>query len=135
MIKSSTHPPLVEAGLFSVDPPALLGGRCERCGAMRFPHRNVCAVCQATNVSLAPLSTTGTVYTFTIVRNKPPGYVGDVPYAYGLVDLPDGLRVISTIAADDVEKIAIGDAVEFELLPIGSGEQAALSYCFRRVKK
>ena len=132
MIESGVSPPLVLAGLFSTDPPALLGGRCEQCGAIRFPHRNGCAVCQATNLALVPLSTSGTVYTFTVVRNKPPGYLGNVPYAFGFVDLPEGLRVIATIVADDIDAIAIGDRVDFELLTLGSESDAVLSYCFRR---
>ena len=125
-------PPLVEAGLFSVNPPALLGGRCEACGAIRFPHRNVCAACQATNLALVPLSTSGIVYTFTVVRTKPPGYLGDVPYAFGFVELPEGLRVIATVMAEDVDAIAIGDVVDFDLLTLGSEPDAVLSYCFRR---
>ena len=124
--------PLVQAGLFSVDPPALLGARCEECGALRFPHRNVCAACQATKLTIVPLSMSGTVYTFTIVRNKPPGYLGNVPYAFGFVDLPEGLRVIATIVAEEVDAIAIGDTVDFELLTLGSQPDAVLSYCFRR---
>ena len=131
MIESGISP-LVEDGLFAVDPPALLGGRCAACGVLRFPHRNVCAACQATDLALVPLATSGTVYTFTVVRNKPPGYLGDVPYAFGFVELPEGLRVIATIAAEDVDAIAIGDVVEFELLTLGSKPEAVLSYCFRR---
>ena len=124
--------PVIEAGLFTIDPPALLGGRCLMCGAVRFPHRRICAVCQAAKVERVPLSTTGTIYTFTVVRTRPPGYLGDVPYAFGFVDLPEGLRVIATILADDLDAIAVGDTVDFELLALGTGSDAVLAYGFRR---
>lgn len=79
-----------------------------------------------------PLPTTGTIYTFTIVRNKPPGYLGEVPYAFGFVDLDVGLRVISTLVADDLEDLVIGDRVEFELLTVGNGAAMEASYCYRK---
>jgi len=117
---------------FSVAPPALLGGRCSACGTTRFPWRDICPACQSREVAEVPLPVTGTIYTFTIVRNKPPGYLGEVPYAFGFVDLDIGLRVISTLVADDLEALAIGDRVEFDLLMVGSGPEAEASYCYRK---
>ena len=122
----------VAPGLLRVDPLALLGGACATCGALRFPRRPFCAVCQSDAIEERALATTGTVYTFTIVRAAPPGYVGEPPYAIGLVDLPDGLRVTTTLTADDLGELAIGDVVALELLPLGTGEDTLLSFAFRR---
>lgn len=129
---SAPHPQPVEKGLFTAVPPALIGGRCDAYGALRFPHRGVCAACQGAAVSPVALSTAGTIYTFTIVRHAPPGYVGEVPYALGIVELPEGLRVAATLVADDLSALSIGDVVDFELLPLGHGDHAVLSYAFRR---
>jgi uncharacterized OB-fold protein len=65
------------------------------------------------------------------VRAAPPDYLGEVPYALGVVDLPDGLRVTSTLVADDMDRIRIGDQVVLELIELGSGETRVLSYAFR----
>jgi len=126
----------VREGLFSTDPPALTGGRCERCGSLGFPRREVCPRCQHAVLVPVALSTTGVVHTFTIVRIAPPGYRGEVPYAYGIVELPEALRITATLTADDLEAIAIGDTCDFELIELGSGEDRVLSYAYnvRRVQ-
>jgi uncharacterized OB-fold protein len=118
----------IRDGLFQRDPPALLGSRCGACGAVRFPACDVCGECQSTQVENVALATTGTVYTYTVIRHKPPGYLGDVPYAFGFVDLADGLRVISTLVAGDLDTLAISETVDFELFALGAVE----SYRYRR---
>lgn len=122
----------VEDGLFSQDPPALLAGRCAACGGLRFPRRAVCADCQGAEIEDVALSATGTLYTFTIVRMSPPGYLGETPYAIGIVELPDGLRVSATITAGDLDALQIGDDVAFELITLDGGDEPVVSYAFRR---
>lgn len=132
MSLSAASLPPVEPGLFATDPPALVGGRCASCDALRFPYRGVCPQCQRADVAPTALSTSGRVYTFTIVRGSPPGYCGEIPYAFGVIELPEGLRVIATIVARDLASIAIDDAVDFELIAVGTGDDARQSYAFRR---
>lgn len=84
------------------------------------------------DVASTSLSTSGIVYTFTIVRNRVPGYSGEVPYAFGFVELAEGIRVISTLIADDLDAIAIGDTVDLELFVLGTGDAAVASYRHRR---
>ena len=122
----------VHPGLLTRDPPSLIGSRCAACHELRFPATGLCSACQSTRVERVPLSTRGTVYTFTIVRNRPPGYAGEVPYAFGFVDLPDGIRVISTLAADDLSSLSIGDVVEFELFALETADGDVESYRYRR---
>jgi uncharacterized OB-fold protein len=124
--------PMPTPALFSTEPPALLGAKCVACGSVRFPAAPVCARCQSTDTAVVPLATTGTVYSFTIVRASPPGYLGSVPYGLGIVELADGLRVESTLTAPDLSRIAIGDRVEFELITLGAGDEAMTSFAFRQ---
>jgi uncharacterized OB-fold protein len=121
----------VREGLFTVEPPALLAGRCGACGTLRFPAADVCPACQATGCEPVPLSRTGTVFTFTVVHAAPPGYLGETPYAYGVVELPEGLRVTATLLAHELERISIGDACTFELLTLSNGKAPLLSYAYR----
>lgn len=125
-------PRFVHDGLFVTDPPALLAGRCSECGALQFPQGEFCPECQGASIEATPLSARGSLYTFTIVRMRPPGYLGETPYAIGVVELPDGLRVESTVTAEDLDSLAIGDEVEFELITLGGEEDQVLSYAFRR---
>jgi uncharacterized OB-fold protein len=112
----------VREGLFTAD--SLVGACCGACGALRFPFVDVCPACQGTDCKQVALSTTGTVFTFTVVHASPPGYLGEAPYAYGVVELPDGLRVTTTLLADDLGAIAIGDACRFELMTLGESVQS-----------
>jgi uncharacterized OB-fold protein len=114
----------VREGLFTTDPPALIGGRCRACGTLRFPALDVCPSCQSDACEQAALSTTGTVFTFTVVHMAPPGYRGEAPYAYGVIELPEGLRVTTTLLADDLDAIEIGDGCSFELLTLGDAVQS-----------
>jgi uncharacterized OB-fold protein len=131
---SSTIPvaTVIEPGLFRTDPPVLLAGRCAACAALRFPRQTICPSCQGDQVEEFELSKSGTIYTFTVVRAAPPGYIGETPYALAVVELPEGLRVESTITADDLDALAIGDAVDFELITLGSADAPVISYAFRR---
>ena len=128
--------PDVLEGLFQRDPVRLLAGRCRACGALRFPAAPLCAHCQADDVEQFPLADRGTLYTFTIVRARPPGYGGPVPYAVGVVTLPDGIRVAATLMADDLEALAIDDEVRLELVtvPDATTGGAVTSYAFRRAE-
>jgi hypothetical protein len=128
-IVSPASAPPVREDLFTDT--ALLGGRCAACGALQFPRREVCPQCQHDVVESVGLATAGEIYTYTVVRSAPPGYAGEVPYAYGVVTLDDGLRVTTTITADDLDALAIGDRVTFEVIVLGDGEDAVSSYAYR----
>lgn len=123
-------PGVVQPRLFTTDPPQLLGGRCHSCAQVFFPHASTCAYCRSTEVVVHPLSTTGTVYSFTIVRIPVPGYHGPVPYGLGLVELPDGIRVTSTLTARNLDGLAIGAEVAFHLVDVGPEAEPVLSYAY-----
>ena len=63
------------------------------------------------------LGNLGTLCSFTVIRHRPPGdYLGPTPFApfgLGLVELPEGLRVLSPIDCD-VEALTIGLPLRFK---------------------
>jgi uncharacterized protein len=95
----------VHGGLFQTDPPALLGTRCEDDGQYAFPRTSTCPYCGSENVSDVTLSASGTLWGWTTVLTAPPGYQGAVPFGFGVVELPEGVRIITRLAAptDDYE--------------------------------
>ena len=107
------------------DDDGLIGGECTSCSRRHFPVSASCPWCGADAVVEARLSTEGTVWAQTVVNNPPPGYVGPVPYGFGVVELPaDGLQVISLIqGAEDAGpgSIAVGDPVRFIPIDVGEG--------------
>jgi hypothetical protein len=59
----------------------------------------------------------GVLWSFTVVRHRPPGnYKGPepfVPFGLGLVELSDGLRMLSPIQCD-IDKLKIGLELRFK---------------------
>lgn len=59
----------------------------------------------------------GTLWTYTVVRHRPPGdYRGPEPFApfgLGLVELPDGLRVLSPIDCP-LDQLRVGLPLQFK---------------------
>jgi uncharacterized OB-fold protein len=110
----------VREGLFTdTDPPRLLGGRCEVCGRHHFPRYDTYPYCGADATRPVELSGTGHLWTWTTVTTAPPGYGGDVPYGFGVVELPEGLRVVTRLTEADASSLSAGQAMALVLIPIG----------------
>jgi len=92
---------LVVDGVFTVDPPRLLGARCGACGDHHFPRLDQCPYCGVEEVTPVELSDHGTLWGWTAVTAAPPGYLGAVPYGFGVVELPEGVRVITRLAVPE----------------------------------
>lgn len=76
----------------------LLGGRCPSCARFNFPAQSLCPYCAADGCETVPLSDRGVIEVCTTVINRPPGYEGTIPFGFGVVELPEGIRIISRIA-------------------------------------
>ena len=96
--------------------PRLIGSHCENCGEVYFPKKpkGWCVHCQHQTLEDVLLSPRGRISTITVVQQQPAGgfYHGPVPYAYGLVDMPEGVRVLSRITANDLGAIQVGSEAE-----------------------
>jgi hypothetical protein len=122
----------VRPGILQLDPPALLAGRCAECGELRFPAGRLCPSCGCARIESVPLGGEGTIFSFSVVHMAPPGYLGEAPYAVGVVELPDGIRITATILAERLEQLAIGDRVGFELLTLAGDAGPLLSFAYRK---
>ena len=112
----------------------LIGARCTACDAHYFPMRRTCARCLSRDVERVPLSTHGTLYTYTIVRQSIPAF--EVPYVLGYVDLPEGVRLMSQIAGCEPEDVRIGMPLVLSIEPFGHDEDGneLMGYRFRPPK-
>jgi uncharacterized OB-fold protein len=116
----------VHDGLFTTDAdgaPRLIGGRCGACGRHQFPRSSMCQYCGADEVAEALLSNTGTLWAWTAVTAAPPGYKGEVPYGFGVVELPEGLRVITRLTESDPDQLQFGQAVRLELVRLHENDE------------
>ncbi len=90
----------VKEGLFTMPGNALarlLGGHCAACARFHFPAQGHCPYCCASGCDIRELSRDGIIEVCTTVTNRPPGYEGPMPFGFGVVELPEGIRLISRI--------------------------------------
>jgi uncharacterized OB-fold protein len=101
----------------------LLGARCAECGKCHFPADADCPYCSGEGCETLPLSGEGTLYLFTGVRNRPPGYEGEVPFGFGVVELPEGLRIIARLTEADPSRLRFGQAMRLVIVPLQVDDQ------------
>src|SRR5438045_2035835 len=86
---------LLTGNLDALESVSLNGTRCTACGEASLGRSTTCPNCGSSAVTPLTFSRNGTLWTYTIVRNRPPGdYKGPEPFqpfALGLVELPEGL--------------------------------------------
>jgi len=75
----------------------LLGEECTNCGVKIFPSTSVCPECGCRDFKKYKLPERGTITSWTVINNAPAGYKKYVPYIVGLVDLGDGIKLLSQI--------------------------------------
>ena len=112
---------MVRQGLFTdSDTPTLLGSRCTACGAHHFPRHDSCPYCAAEDPVPTELSGSGTLWAWTAVTSAPPGYGGAVPYGLGVVELPEGIRVIARVTESDPGALSLGQPMRLRIVPLHS---------------
>jgi len=89
----------------------LLGEMCKSCGAKYFPSRPICK-CGSTEFEPYKLVEKGTVVTWTVITNPPLGYEKYTPYVVALVELEDGVKILTQIVDIQVDEISKGMKVE-----------------------
>lgn len=76
--------------------------RCTACGTYRHYPRPMCSKCWSLDVEWAPISGKGTVYTW-VTAHQPfnPTFAEDVPYASVVIDLPEGIRMMTNVVTEE----------------------------------
>jgi uncharacterized OB-fold protein len=131
-------PRTVDDSLFTETPDgtALLGSRCDDCGAHTFPRQGGCPRCTGTAMADVALAREGTLWSFTVqgFRPKTP-YRGPeefAPYGVGYVELPGQLIVEARLTEHDPDRLEIGMPVRLEMIPFRVDEagEPVLTFAF-----
>lgn len=121
----------IHDGLFT-DDGELLAARCPDCSDWHFPADADCPYCSGERCETRVLAGTGTLWLFTSVRNRPPGYEGDMPFGFGVVELSEGLRIITRLTEADPAALRAGMAMRVVIVPLHVDQQGreVVTYAF-----
>jgi uncharacterized protein len=117
--------------------------KCKKCGATPFPPRVVCPECNSDELEWVTLPTHGKVVQFSEeVAGVPLGF--EAPLIHAIIDLGNGLRLLSRIANCQAGQLKEGEEVQlfvFDIPPMfievreGMKESARVFFAFEPIKK
>jgi uncharacterized OB-fold protein len=89
--------------------------RCTACRRFQHYPRSLCKSCLGDALEFVESPGRGTVYTFTVIHRAPLQELRSLaPYTLALVDLDEGVRVMSNVASDPSSvRIGLPVAVDF----------------------
>jgi hypothetical protein len=87
--------------------------RCGDCGAWRHVPREMCAACGSWRWEWARSTGRGRLFTWTVVaRPLHPAFVDDVPIAPAVIEMDEGVRLVSLVVDCPPDGLEIGMPVE-----------------------
>jgi len=87
----------------------LLLQQCRVCGQIQFYPRSLCTACMSDHLEWRAADGTGTVYSYsTVYRALVPGFEDDVPYVVAMIELDEGVRLLSQVIYCEPEEVFIG---------------------------
>jgi uncharacterized protein len=100
--------------------------RCDACARHVFYPRSICPHCFSDHLSWVTATGKGKIYSYTVAHQAYGPFADGVPFTIALVELEEGVRVMTHIVATPRERIVIGAAVHvtFEVV----GENMTLPY-------
>jgi uncharacterized OB-fold protein len=107
----------------------LVGARCASCTRRSFPAASTCPWCGSSDTRQVALARTGTLWAWTAVTAAPPGYDGEVPFGFGVVQLDDDeIRVVTRLTESDPGVLEFGQPMALVTVDVsgGDGEHAVM---------
>lgn len=92
----------------------LLAGKCKKCGKVHLPPRPLCDECFSSEFEWKEIPQRGKLLTYTIIQVAPAQFQSMAPYAVGIVQLEDGVRIPGMIRGVALEQIKIGMELAFD---------------------
>jgi uncharacterized OB-fold protein len=112
----------------------LEAGKCTKCGYVCFPPRLVCPSCGNRAFAETKLADAGKLLTFTIIRVAPGSFEDQAPYAAGIAELDDGVRLTAQVVDCDFAKLKVGMRVRIEFRRVSEdGPSGVIHYGYKFV--
>ncbi len=86
---------------------------CGKCGARQFFPQALCRACLSENVEWIEARGKGKIYSYTVVHRPPSAqFEEDAPYVVALIELEEGVRMMSNIVGIEPSAVCVGMEVE-----------------------
>jgi uncharacterized OB-fold protein len=107
-------------------------GKCKACGFVAFPPRVVCPECRGREFEPTKLAEAGRLLTHTIIRVPPGPFEDQSPYAVGIAELDDGVRLTAQVVDCDFADLKVGMRVRLEFRKLSEeGEAGIIHYGYK----
>ncbi|TMR32551.1 DNA-binding protein [Nonomuraea zeae] len=80
---------------------------CADCGELRHPPGPMCPQCRSANRTHTVARGIGTLYSY-VVHHHPPVPGRDTPFVVGVVELPEGVRMVGNVVDCPIEEVGAG---------------------------
>ncbi|MGD6851649.1 MAG: Zn-ribbon domain-containing OB-fold protein [Candidatus Bathyarchaeia archaeon] len=111
----------------------LMAGKCIKCGKIHLPPRPLCSNCYSKEFMWLPVSGRGKLLTYTIIHVAPQQFQALTPYAVGIVELENGLKLPGMIQGLSQEQLKIGMDLTLDFGTCSQPQQWPTwqRYCFK----
>jgi uncharacterized protein len=86
----------------------LMAGKCQKCGKIHLPPRPMCDNCLSKQFDWVEVRGEGKLLTYTVISIAPEQFQALTPYAVGIVELENGLKIPGMITGVTQEHLNIG---------------------------
>ena len=86
----------------------LMAGKCTRCGKIHLPPRPLCDKCYSQQFTWMEIQGKGKLLTYSIIHIAPQQFQQLAPYAVGIIELENGLKLPGIITGATPEQLHIG---------------------------
>ncbi|WP_066304197.1 Zn-ribbon domain-containing OB-fold protein [Bacillus sp. FJAT-29814] len=127
----------VKDGLFQWTSPSpmLVVSGCSACGELVFPKQDYCPECCTDTMEEKTIGSLGKLVCFTGITSPPPGFKGTVPYTVGIVEFPEGIRILGVMTEKNIDRLIPGMDIEIVMdTAFIEDEKEFLTYKFKPIQ-
>jgi len=105
---SAKQPFTIEQFYEFVNEGKLMAAKCKKCGKTMLPPRPICTNCYSKDLQWTEIEGEGKLLTYTVIYVASKQFQPFVPYAVGIVELKNGLKLPGIIRDAQLEKLQVG---------------------------
>jgi uncharacterized OB-fold protein len=111
----------------------LMAGKCMHCGKIHLPPRPLCDRCFHQEFNWLEIAGKGKLVTYTIIHVAPEQFQAMAPYAVGIVQLENGLKLPGMITSATQLRIGMKLIIDFTTCTATQPWPQWPRYCFKPV--